>query len=223
MVTVETTHDGDAAARSGAVGLKESSRMETGVEGEGWLRFWWKAACEEPDPEDGEDGYYDYGAFLVDGNVAARLAGNDTGWQFFSTNITSGGKHVLRWEYSKDGATTYAPDCVWLDQVQWIPADGSGYTLTTPEPVPYAWLSGYGLGGGSDFETAAKGATGKRGGDGRALQVWQDYVAGTDPTNAASVFTAGIEFVGGVPQVTGSPNLNTNGIERSYAIWVRRT
>ena len=110
-------------------------------------------------------------------------------------------------------------DCVWLDQVQWIPADGSGYTLTTPEPVPYAWLSGYGLGGDSDFETAAKRATGKRGGDGRALQVWQDYVAGTDPTNAASVFTAGIEMVGGVPQVTWSPNLNTNGIERSYTIW----
>ena len=30
---------------------------------------------------------------------------------------------------------------------------------------------------------------------------------------------AGIEFVGGVPRVTWSPNLNTNGIERSYTIW----
>ena len=53
----------------------------------------------------------------------------------------------------------------------------------------------------------------------RALQVWQDYVAGTDPTNAASVFSAGIEMVGGVPQVTWLPNLNTNGIERIYTIW----
>jgi hypothetical protein len=32
-------------------------------------------------------------------------------------------------------------------------------------------------------------------------------------------FTAGIEIVGGVPQVTWSPNLNTNGIGRSYTIW----
>ena len=47
-----------------------------------------------------------------------------------------------------------------------------------------------------------------------ALTVWQDYVAGTDPTNAASVFKAGIEMVGGVPQITWSPDLNTNGIER---------
>ena len=51
------------------------------------------------------------------------------------------------------------------------------------------------------------------------MQIWQDYVAGTDPTNAASVFTAGIEFVGGVPQVTWSPDLNTNGAVRSYTIW----
>ena len=28
-----------------------------------------------------------------------------------------------------------------------------------------------------------------------------------------------IVIVGGVPQVTWSPNLNTNGIERSYTIW----
>ena len=37
-------------------------------------------------------------------------------------------------------------------------------------------------------------------------------------TNAASVFTAGIEFVDGVPQVTWAPNPNTNGIVRSYTI-----
>ena len=218
-VVTDVSHDGVSCVKSGGIGNGGMTWLQTSLKKAGTVSFWWRAACEEPDPEDGEDGYYDYGAFLVDGNVAARLAGNDTGWQFFSTNITSGGKHVLRWEYSKDGATTYAPDCVWLDQVQWVPADGSGYTLTTPEPVPYAWLSGYGLGGVSDFETAAKGATGKRSGDGRALQVWQDYVAGTDPTNAASVFTAGIEIVDGVPQVIWSPNLNTNGVVRSYTIW----
>ena len=46
-----------------------------------------------------------------------------------------------------------------------------------------------------------------------------DYVVGADPTNAASVFTAGIEIVDGVPQVIWSPNLNTNGVVRSYTIW----
>ena len=45
-----------------------------------------------------------------------------------------------------NGATSYAPDCVWVDQVQWSPVDGSGYTLTSPEPVPYSWLRQYNLG-----------------------------------------------------------------------------
>ena len=83
------------------------------------------------------------------------------------------------------------PDCVWVDQVQWSPVDGSGYTLTSPEPVPYSWLSDYGFGGcEADFETADNSATGKRDGAGRLLSVWQDYVAGTDPTNIASRLTA---------------------------------
>ena len=220
-VVTDVSHDGVSCVRSGAIGNGGTTHLTASVRKTGTVSFWWKAACEDADVEDDETYYYDYGVFLVDDVEKAWIAGHDTGWRKVVVEVPTGGKHVLRWEYRKDGATSYAPDCVWLDQVQWIPADGGGHTLTTPEPVPYAWLSGYGLGGDSDFETAAKGATGKRGGDGRALQVWQDYVAGTDPTNAASVFTAGIEFVGGVPQVTWSPNLNTNGIERSYTIWGR--
>ena len=38
-------------------------------------------------------------------------------------------------------------------------------------------------------------------------------------TNAVSVFTARIEVVDGVPQITWLPNLNTNGVVRSYTIW----
>ena len=137
-----------------------------------------------------------------------------TGRQF-----VSGGKHTLRWEYAKDGATSYAPDCLWLDQVQWIPADGSGHTLTTPDPVPYSWLSSYGLGLDSDFESAAKQSIGKQSGNGRAWQVWQDYVAGTDPTNVTSAFTASIEMKDGMPLVTWSPNLNSNGEVRVYTVF----
>ena len=218
-VVTDVSHDGVSCVKSGVIGNGGMTWLQTSLKKAGTVSFWWKAACEDADVEDGETYYYDYGVFLVDDVEKAWIAGHNTGWRKVVVDVPSGGKHVLRWEYRKDGATSYAPDCVWLDQVQWIPADGGGYTLTTPEPVPYAWLSGYGLGIDSDFEMVAKGATGKRGGDGRALQVWQDYVAGTDPTNAASVFTAGIEFVDGVPQVTWSPNLNTNGVVRSYTIW----
>ena len=51
------------------------------------------------------------------------------------------------------------------------------------------------------------------------LHVWQDYVAGTDPTNATSRFTAKIEMVDGAPVVTWEPNLNTNGVIRTYKLF----
>ena len=222
-VVTDVSHDGVSCVRSGAIGHGGTTWVQTSVRKAGAISFWWKAACEEPEEEDGETYWYDYGTFLVDGVVKAQIAGNDTGWQFVSVAIPSGGKHTLRWEYAKDGATSYAPDCVWLDQVQWIPADGSGHTLTTPDPVPYSWLSGFGLGLDSDFESAAKQSIGKQSGNGRAWQVWQDYVAGTDPTNENSRFTAKIEVKNGVPVVTWEPDLNTNGIMRTYKIYGSET
>ena len=217
-VVTDVSHDGVSCVRSGAIGHSGMTGLQTSVRKSGTVSFWWKAACEEPEEEDGETYWYDYGSFLIDGVVKAQIAGNDTGWHFVSVDVPSGGKHTLRWEYAKDGTTSYAPDCVWLDQVQWIPADGSGYTLTTPDPVPYSWLSGYGLGLDSDFESAAKQSFGKIGGNGRAMQVWQDYVAGTDPTNTTDFLRTVISFTNGVPLVTWSPDLNTNGEVRLYTV-----
>ena len=222
-VDAAVSHDGVSSVRSGAIGNNGTTYLMASVKKAGTVSFWWKAQCEEPDEEDGEDGYYDYGAFLVDDVVKVRIAGNDTGWQFVSVEVPTGGKHVLRWEYRKDGATSYAPDCVWVDQVQWSPADGSGYTLTSPEPVPYSWLRQYNLGVASgDFEAAANAASGKTQG-GAATSVWEEFVAGTDPTNALSVFTAKIEMQGATPLVTWEPDLNTNGVIRTYKIYGSET
>lgn len=49
-------------------------------------------------------------------------------------------------------------------------------------------------------------------------KVWECYVAGISPTNAVARFTAQIEVKNGVPWVTWSPNLNTNGIVRNYTV-----
>ena len=84
-----------------------------------------------------------------------------------------------------------------------------GYLMETDETHPWTVVT----------DVSHDGVSCVRSGDGRALQVWQDYVAGTDPTNAASMFTAGIEIRDGIPQVTWSPNLNTNGVVRSYTVW----
>ena len=47
-------------------------------------------------------------------------------------------------------------------------------------------------------------------------------MAGTDPTNAQSKFTAKIEMKGGSPVVTWSPALNGEGVRegtRTYRVW----
>ena len=54
------------------------------------------------------------------------------------------------------------------------------------------------------------------------MPVWQDYVAGTDPTNALSWLTAKIAMKDGAPVVTWSPALNGEGVRegaRVYRIW----
>ena len=214
----DVSHDGVSCVKSGAIGHGGTTWLQTSVRKSGTVSFWWKAACEEAEEDNGETYWYDYGSFLVDGVVKSRIAGNNTGWQFVSVDVPSGGKHILRWEYAKDGATSYSPDCIWLDQVQWIPADGSGYTLTTPEPVPYSWLTGYGLGINTDFETAAKQQMGKLDANGRSMAVWQDYVAGTDPTNPNDYLRAMIAVSNDVPIVTWTPNLNSNGEVRVYTV-----
>ena len=59
---------------------------------------------------------------------------------------------------------------------------------------------------GSDFTAAVTKPTGKRDGAGNAMQVWQDFVAGTDPTKEDDVFTASITFdADGRPVIGWSP------------------
>lgn len=206
----EVSHDGVSSVRSGAIGNGGTTTLTVSLRKAGTVSFWWRAQCEEAEEEDSETYWYDYGSFVVDGETVARIAGNDTGWRRVEHTIASGGKHVLQWKYNKDGATSYAPDCIWVDQVQWVPADGSGYTLTTPEPVPYAWLDQYNLVVGTDYETVGNAASGKSQG-GKATKIWEEYVAGTDPTNKNSRLEAQITMKDGNPVITWEPDLNAGG------------
>jgi hypothetical protein len=56
-------------------------------------------------------------------------------------------------------------------------------TTNCPAPVPYEWLASYFV--TNDYNEAANADQ-----DSDGLKAWQEYITGTDPTNAASVLKA---------------------------------
>ena len=73
---------------------------------------------------------------------------------------------------------------------------------------------------GADPVAAMMKTTGKKDAQGNVMYVWQDYVAGTDPTDTNSVFTAKVEMVDGMPVVTWEPKLGAGDEAlRSYTVY----
>ena len=184
------TSDGVDAARSGALADGQTNWIQTAVSGRGTLTFWWSVSSESG---------ADVLSFAVDGTNVWTASGT-AGWTQQSVALGFG-EHALTWAYSKSASGSFGADCGWVDQVSWSPATA---TATTPVPVPYAWLDAYGLGSAGDYEAAAHADA-----DGDGYTAWQEYVAGTVPTNAASVFQARIGVSNGLPVVTWMPDLGT--------------
>ena len=83
------------------------------------------------------------------------------------------------------------------------------------------WFGGLYVASG-DFVAAANAANGKLN-CGRSTEVWDEYVAGLDPTNANSQLKAMIEMQGDTPIVKWEPDLNTNGVVRTYKVYGSET
>ena len=196
FIETAITHGGGAyAAQSGGIGHRQTSWIETTVAEAGTLSFWWKVSCEDDEFDD-----WDFLSVAVDGVEAGRIDG-ETDWRQVALAVTAG-VHTVRWTYAKDRVVSEGQDCGWLDNVVWTPAAQA--TRTTPVPVPYAWLDGFVLTAGGDYEAAALADADR---DGHAA--WQEYVAGTCPTNAGSRFLIGLSMSGGTPFLSWTPNLGT--------------
>ena len=77
---------------------------------------------------------------------------------------------------------------------------------------------------GADFTASLTRPTGKRDAAGNALAVWQDYVAGTDPTDPDDVFAAWLEMDGDTPRIVWKPVLDeAEAAKRRYRIWACRS
>jgi len=85
-------------------------------------------------------------------------------------------------------------------------------TSTTEVPVPYTWLDTYFAGQGTSAQAYETLANADQDNDG--FTTWQEYLAGTSPTSAASQLKATIRMEGSTPVVewnTTNSNLNALG------------
>ena len=105
-IDLETTHDGEDAARSGAIGDRASSNLSTVVTGPATLSFWWRVSSETN---------YDFLSVLVDGSPAGTISG-EVDWARRELALTAG-PHTVTWRYSKDDNTVGGKDAGWVDQV----------------------------------------------------------------------------------------------------------
>lgn len=101
--------------------------------------------------------------------------------------------------------------------------DGSPGALA----IPGTWAArfpGYTGRFGTDFAASLTLPTGKRDASGAPLAVWQDYVAGTDPTDAQDCFRAWIEVEDGTVRIAWTPVLAPDeAAKRTYALFGRRS
>ena len=133
--------------------------------------------------------------------------------------------HTLRWEYVKDDSDSEGEDCAWVDQLVWT---ASSSTEETPVPVAFDWLEQYpellkSFGGNYERMAAAPSPVGKKDSSGSALSIWQDFVAGTNPTNENSVFTSKIEIIDGKPVITWEPDTPELRVTRRYRTLGKKT
>jgi len=110
-------------------------------------------------------------------------------------------------------------------------APGAGFVTVITEikgtavAVPETWalqFPQYKEKFGSDFAASLLRPTGKKVAAGENLVVWQDYVAGTDPTKTGDVFTATIRIVDGEPIISYLPVLSeAETARRKYTTYGR--
>ncbi len=115
------THDGVAAAQSGAITSGQQSTLQTTVTGPGTLTFWWKVSSETNK---------DYANFVVDGAEQTRISGT-VNWQQY-TDYLPPGAHALAWNYTKTDSVKSGSDAAWLDQISYVVGGTAAFVTSGP-------------------------------------------------------------------------------------------
>jgi hypothetical protein len=141
FVEAAVTHDGVAAAQSGAITTNQASTLQTTLAGPGVLGFWWKVSS-----------LANHGllSVAVNGATQAVISGA-VDWQPQTLYLGSG-PQAVQWTYCKDASAAGGQDAGWLDQVSFAP--GPVAPLITVQPASVT----AGLGLSATFSVAALGA-----------------------------------------------------------------
>jgi len=166
------------------------------------------------------DGFF-YG-FNNDNSGQGGYVRNNTDYKSYSMTITADANelHTVMWvTYAGShlgGGWGDIKEITWNDEpITYVAANGCG-------TIPETWSQNFPTFEdkfGNVFLGALMQKTGKKDASGNPMRVWQDYLAGTDPTDESSRFTAHIAVSNGTPVVSWNPNLNTNGDVRTYKVW----
>lgn len=153
---------------------------------------------------------------LTSGSGCAGL--NSTGTL---TALDADGTAMIKATFTYEGETKTATYPVVVSRQILVDAEVTGCYSAF---VPVSWVNQYPMFRtlyGNDLVAAMAMLTGKKDGSGKQLNVWHDYVAGTDPTDVNDVFQAIIEIEDGLPKVGWRPNLNEKGEVRTYKVYGR--
>lgn len=139
------------------------------------------------------------------------------------TALDADGSATIKVSFTYEEETKTATYSVGVSRQILVDADVTGGSGAF---VPVSWVNQYPAFRtlyGNDLVAAMAMLTGKKDGSGKQLNVWHDYVAGTDPTDVNDVFQAIIEFEDGLPKVNWRPNQNDNAEVRTYKVYGRRS
>jgi YD repeat-containing protein len=121
--TLSGYYGGDSA-RSGSPPDYGESWLQTTVEGEGTVTFWWKVYSDEGD----------YLEFYIDSNPEPEKQIDEwVYWRQEQFDVSGPGTHTLRWRYVKDAGGYDGDDRGSVDFVQWSGSSPS------PPPDPAEW------------------------------------------------------------------------------------
>ncbi len=193
--------------------------METTVVGSGTLSFYWRCGDGA-----GDNNLYQV---MIDGVAVSVDSPTSDGWAKVELTLAEG-THTIAWANRKTTSDA-ARVLLYVDDVTWAPSsqtaeefsydDGSGVARTVS--VPHSWVKQY----FTDSEIKANGGykallEGSVNKTGWAVTRWQEYVAGTDPTDATSVFrVTSITVTDDGVELTWSPDLRKADPARVYTVF----